>query len=321
MIWPVFQSIGQSVSKFRILGNAGLWLPSRLVHLLKILGPQLKISLHDVAKVTRELIAEICQSSSSLQTLKIPSPDFLDDEEFVSKLLPNALSCENWILMEECKHGGNTTNWSKKSRIQSGGFYSLMNCRKLETLNISRCLKLPTQFYKVLSEKCGSFLHTIIATSSNLSEEALDLILQGCGKLSRLDVAYCEGLTGVAFEKNQSRVARLGYLTIVGCRLFFNTDSVGVLFARILTRSSRLEIKIGPVTTGKEKNNWMLLANVETALVCFKNGRDWDGSFGRERHYELNSASLIELSRVLCCGSVNVDRMCLAPFRKLVEHE
>jgi hypothetical protein len=222
--------------------------------------------------------------------------------------------------MEECKHGGNTTNWSKKSRIQSGGLYSHMNCRKLETLRVSRCIKLPTQFYKVLSEKCGSLLHTIIATSSNLSEEALDLILQGCGKLSRLDVSYCEGLTGVAFEKNQSRVARLGYLNIVGCRLLFNTDSIAHLIARILIRSSKLEIKIGPVTMDKEKNNWMLLANVETALVCFKNGRDWDGSFGRERYYELKSASLIEMSKVLC-GSVNVDRMGLAPFRKLVEHE
>jgi hypothetical protein len=307
MIWPVFQSIGQSVTKFNILGNAGLWLPSRLVHLLRILGPQQEISLHNGARVTRELIEAIRMSKDTLQYLRIPSPDFVDDEYFISKLLNECTD-----LRELNMDGPMQTSWS---RIQGRGMYSLMECRKLEVLSISRCQKLPIQFFKDLSEKCGSRLNTFVATASNITDDALDLILKGCKKLSTLDVSSCDMLTGSAFETNMHQMSRLRHLNIVGCRIMFNTELTSIVMAKILQRAEKLKVKIGPVSSS---NAWLILANIESALVFFKNGMDWDGSMGRERYYELDSTRISEMSDVLS-ESTNADRMGLAPFRKLLE--
>lgn len=96
LIWNVLSKNGGFVRDFKVYNfitrkikaHAGLWLPSRLVHLFKVIGPLKSIHLCDGARITPQLVQEISdKSASSLECLYISSPDYVDDESLVIQLL------------------------------------------------------------------------------------------------------------------------------------------------------------------------------------------------------------------------------------------
>jgi len=325
-LWATFEQIGKFIRKFKIKQHAGLWLPSRLLHLFKIIGPLTSVHLCDGARITPQLIEEIARGSAhTLQSLQIPSPDYVDDESLVTVLLSKC------ARLRKLGIDGAISTWS---RVQSGGFYNQLKCSKLENIDISRCQKLPHQFYKSISmdaHQIGSRIVTLRAISSNISDTTLALVISHSKFLRLLDIGFCEGVTDAVLKL----LAKTGHgmiheINIVGCRNVYNSTPITSIdetisteicqqphFIALLSEScpNLARVRIGPIqSTRQDMLPWRLLGTCQIALAAFKNGDGWDGSILPDRCYVLESQWVREMKRILVEQADRVDLLGMRPF-------
>ncbi|KAJ3224295.1 hypothetical protein HK099_008618 [Clydaea vesicula] len=145
-----------------------------------MIGPLNSLHLNDGARLIPEILQILSNKHfESLKTFHIVSPDFVDDEELFKGLLSKSKNLKKLTL------DGSISTWS---RISSGGFYSNFEGTNLTYLNISRCSKLPPNFYDQVINTCRK-LKTFKALSSNLKTENAASILNSLQNLEYLDFA------------------------------------------------------------------------------------------------------------------------------------
>ncbi|KAJ3390551.1 hypothetical protein HDU92_000390 [Lobulomyces angularis] len=316
--WDAFNLAGSFIKKFKVKGHSGLWLSSRIKNLLHMIGPLNSLHLNDGARLIPEILQILSNKHfESLKTFHIVSPDFVDDEELFKGLLSKSKNLKKLTL------DGSISTWS---RISSGGFYSNFEGTNLTYLNISRCSKLPPNFYDQVINTCRK-LKTFKALSSNLKTENAASILNSLQNLEYLDFGFCEIDFNFFFLIKSHK--NLRELNLVGCKKIFlekkkQNDSLlqpGCLnLANFILDSINFKfLRVGPVRDINDNGlGWSLFGNIENAILETEKNNFWSGSLKCERYFIINGKSLSKMKTLLKKNEDNIEKAGLLPYVKLL---